>query len=130
MPLVDNRQRKVSKKAILFSSVGILAAVAAISAFLYHPDTEKKIRILNFEPKSVFEDYTLVISGENFPADSTSLKVLFNNKEGKLKFNSANLISVLVPKLGKDEKNTAVSLALVIKSDTVMANRKLIVSKK
>jgi hypothetical protein len=117
-------------KLFWIAAAVFLAAVVTIFAIsASHPDP-RKVLILNFEPKSVFENKTLVISGENFPVDSGDLKVLFDKLEGKLKFNSENLITVLVPEIASQSDNNMVNVALVIKKDTVYAPGKLSVRKK
>ncbi len=121
----------LSKKTkTLVLSALLLAVIFAALALFWNHTKAGAISIVDFAPKTVDEKNTIVISGENFPADVNDVDVLFDNKKGAIQYHSKNMISVTVPELGDRIGDGITKVVIVAEGDTVYAAKDLMVRKK
>lgn len=118
------------KTRTLVVSALLLAVVFLALALLRNRTKASEISIVDFAPKNVVERNTIVISGENFPADVNDVAVLFDNKKGAIQYHSKNMISVTVPELGDHLGDGITKVVIVAQGDTVYAPKNLVVRKK
>jgi len=125
------RKMTVLKSArVRIISALLLAVIFLALALLRNRTKAGAISIVDFAPKNVVERSTIVISGENFPADVHDVDVLFDNKKGAIQYHSKNMISVTVPELGNHLGDGITKVVIVAQGDTVYAPKNLMVRKK
>lgn len=110
--------------------LGALAAVLVIAAGILIFLSLSKPKISSFNPASVVEGHSVLITGKNFPNDPSKIQVLFNNIPGKVEHSSSELLRVVVPLLDDKLGDGNVIVRLVEGTDTFTSNKPLIVQKR